>query len=276
MTDEVQVAWAVALLDAFSGAGVEDVIVSPGSRSTPFVLAAAEHPALRCHDIVDERSAAFYALGRARATGRPSLLLCTSGSAPAHYFPAVIEASAAFVPLLVLSADRPFELHGCGASQTVDQLRLYGDHVRWFVDLGAPEPGEAALLSLRRAAVRAVAESLGPTPGPVHVNARARKPLEPSAEALAAQTLRGEWPPVTRVLPTRTLPSDEAVEALGRACLEARDGVIVCGPASVGEREAGGAIRDLARRTGFALLSEATSQVRFVGPGASAEGPIGC
>src|SRR5690606_13597277 len=106
----------------------------PGSRSTPFVFALLRHPDLRVRDVVDERVAGFVALGVGRATGRPALLVCTSGSAPAHYYPAVIEAAAAHVPLLVLSADRPFEAHGCGANQTVDQQRLFGAHARFFAD----------------------------------------------------------------------------------------------------------------------------------------------
>src|SRR5262249_20895684 len=132
---------------------------------------------LRLTVIVDERVAAFYALGQARATGRPTALLCTSGTAPAHYYPAVIEASASYLPLLVLTADRPFELHDPGAQQPIDQVRLFGAHVRHFVDVGAPET--AALAALPRIAANAVTRTLCPTPGPVHVNLRFRKPLEP-------------------------------------------------------------------------------------------------
>jgi 2-succinyl-5-enolpyruvyl-6-hydroxy-3-cyclohexene-1-carboxylate synthase len=128
-----QSAWAHLLLDGFAGAGVRDVIISPGSRSTPFVLAAHRHPELRCRDILDERSAGFFALGQGKASGEPSLLICTSGTAGAHYLPAVMEASLSHTPLLVLTADRPFELQECGANQTVDQLKLYGAHVRRFL-----------------------------------------------------------------------------------------------------------------------------------------------
>jgi 2-succinyl-5-enolpyruvyl-6-hydroxy-3-cyclohexene-1-carboxylate synthase len=145
-----QSAWAHLLLDGFAGAGVRDVIISPGSRSTPFVLAAHRHPELRCRDILDERSAGFFALGQGKASGEPSLLICTSGTAGAHYLPAVMEASLSHTPLLVLTADRPFELQECGANQTVDQLKLYGAHVRRFLHLGLPDSSERALRALRR------------------------------------------------------------------------------------------------------------------------------
>ena len=114
------------------------------------MLAAACEPRLRCHDIVDERSAAFFALGIARATGTPPLLLCTSGTAGAHYFPAVVEAGQAFVPLLVLTADRPLELQGCAAPQTIDQLKLFGDHARAYVELGVEMDSPRGRIALMR------------------------------------------------------------------------------------------------------------------------------
>src|SRR5690348_5177909 len=122
---KLQAEWARLFFYALAESGVRDVVISPGSRSTPFVLAAAADARLTCHDVVDERSAAFVALGQARVSQRPSLLLCTSGTAPAHYLPAVIEASLSAVPLLVLSADRPHALQACGESQTVDQAKLF-------------------------------------------------------------------------------------------------------------------------------------------------------
>src|SRR5204863_9252628 len=112
-------------------------------------LPAARRLGLRIHDLIDERSAAFFALGQARVTGRPSLLLCTSGTAGAHYLPAVIEAGASGTPLLVLTADRPFELQACAAPQTIDQIKLYGEHVRAYFELGMPDAGHGALRALR-------------------------------------------------------------------------------------------------------------------------------
>src|SRR5207249_4197339 len=138
------------------------------------------------HDSLDERAGSFFALGQARVTGRPSLLICTSGTAAAHYLPAVVEASLSYTPLLVLTADRPLELQDCAAPQTVDQIKLMGDHVRRFYELGTPEGPPSALIGLRRLAAQAVHYALWPTPGPVHVNARARKPLDPTVAATAA------------------------------------------------------------------------------------------
>jgi hypothetical protein len=120
---------------------------------------------LHCHAIIDERCAAFAALGFARATGRPAAILCTSGTAPAHYFPALVEAALAFLPLLVITADRPFELQHSGAAQSIDQVKLYGDHVRRYFELGLPDAAQSALIGLRRAVTHAVAISQGPYPG---------------------------------------------------------------------------------------------------------------
>lgn len=182
--------WSRLLLWSLQQAGLRDVIISPGSRSTPFAWAALHCPGLRCHSVLDERSAGFFALGIARATGVPPLLLCTSGTAAAHYFPAVIEAAMSYVPLLILTADRPSELQGCAAPQTIDQTRLYGEHVRSFWELGDPQGAPEALRALNRKAVQAFAETQTGTPGPVHLNAPARKPLEPQqAETADEQQL---------------------------------------------------------------------------------------
>ena len=169
-------------MGSLADAGIRHVVISPGARSTPFVLAAAAEPRWTLHDVVDERSAAFFALGQARATGHPSLLLCTSGTAGANYFPAVVEAGASNLPLLVLTADRPMELVDCGANQTIDQLKLFGGYARKFFDLGLADGHPSALRGLRRLAAQAVFASGWPEPGAVHLNARARKPLEPPRE----------------------------------------------------------------------------------------------
>lgn len=147
-------AWARLFLRAAAAAGVRDVVLSPGSRSTPLALAAAETPELRLHVIVDERSAGFFALGQARASGRPSMLICTSGTAGAHYLPAVIEAHQSFLPLLVVTADRPWELQSAAAPQTIDQLKLFGGYVRHFADLGLPDPSPLALRAAARPSPR--------------------------------------------------------------------------------------------------------------------------
>src|SRR5262249_10288390 len=151
--------------------------------------------------IVDERSAAFFALGQARVTGRPSMLVCTSGTAGAHYLPAIIEASQSFVPMIVVTADRPWELYDVTAPQTIDQNKLFGDFVRHFAELGLPDATPSALRAVPRIAAQAVARALGPTPGPVHVNARFRKPLEP-VRAAAPEA----WEPLVAALSARGAP----------------------------------------------------------------------
>ena len=261
--------WSALLLDGLAAAGVTDVVVSPGSRSTPLVLAAHAHPRLRLWDAIDERAAAFFALGQARVSGRPSLLLCTSGSAGAHYLPAVIEADAAYLPLLVLTADRPLELQACAAPQTIDQIKLYGDKVRRSFELGVPDESEGALRGLRRIAAQAVLAAQWPTPGPVHLNARARKPLEPQPpvtpdeHALAARAARLRAEPVALAPPPRTVPGADAIRAAAGLVSRHARGLIVCGPAPVAQAALRADVQALAARTGFVICAEAPSQLRF-------------
>lgn len=172
--------WAKTLMAAFAALGLRHVVISPGSRSTPLVLACEGIPALRTWVQVDERSAAFFALGLAKGTGIPVAVIATSGSAPAHWHPAVVEAAMAGVPLLLLSADRPPEQQDCGANQTVDQERLFGVHVRAYHGLPAPDDSLPALPSI---AARAFGQTLWPQPGPVHINLPFREPLVPAEEA---------------------------------------------------------------------------------------------
>ncbi|MCZ7685048.1 MAG: thiamine pyrophosphate-binding protein [Sandaracinaceae bacterium] len=207
----------------------------------------------------------------ARASGRAPLLLCTSGTAPAHYLPAVIEASESALPLLVLSADRPARLVDCGAPQTIDQARLFGAHARFFAELGEPDASPAALRALRRTAARAVAEAHGPRPGPVHLNARADKPLEPRGaetdeeRALEALAREIEREPVPRVSLGRLAADEEALEALARAIDAAARPAMVAGPLGLEALSSRDAVFALARTSGAALFAEAASQLRFAG-----------
>ncbi len=257
---DAQTDWAHGLARALVDGGVRDVVVSPGSRSTPFLLAIIAQPALRVTTIVDERSAGFYALGQAKATGRPTALLCTSGTAGAHYYPAIIEASYAYVPLVAITADRPPELQGCGAPQTIDQQHLFGAHVRQFADLGVADPdGQAGMMRKVR---QAVATAFGPTPGPVHINAPARKPLE-LTHSLAREG-GAEWGYGGEAGPPLPGPPPGAREfrSLVEACGRAQRGLIVAGPAPVSARDARGAVAAFAKATGFPVLAESTSQLR--------------
>lgn len=267
MTTNLHLAWAELLVASLVKSGVHDFVVSPGSRSTPLVLALAARTDVRTHVVVDERSAAFFALGQARVSGRPSVLVCTSGTAAAHYYPAIIEASAAFVPLVALTADRPWEDRDTGASQTIDQVKMFAGYVRHFADVGTPEANPAAMRSLARIATQAVHASLAPTPGPVHVNAQFRKPLEPQRvsgrepwEDAHRELLERAAPVVARA---PSSPPSEAVLAVATACAKARRGVVVAGPLPIMSDDDRRAIFAFAEAAGFAVLAEATSQLRF-------------
>src|ERR687886_1761538 len=148
-------AYAGALIDELAHAGVRHACICPGSRSTPLALCVAKHAAITRWVHVDERSAAFFALGLAKASGTPVALGCTSGTAAANFLPAIVEARYGRVPLVVLTADRPPELRDNGAPQAIDQLRLYGHTVKWFVDAALPDTAEPALRYVRTTAARA-------------------------------------------------------------------------------------------------------------------------
>jgi 2-succinyl-5-enolpyruvyl-6-hydroxy-3-cyclohexene-1-carboxylate synthase len=267
VTAAVQTIWAELVATSLADGGVTRCVVSPGSRSTPLVAALAREPRLELTTLIDERTAAFFALGAARATGAPVALVCTSGTAAAHYFPAMIEASMAGVPLVAITADRPPELQDCGASQTIDQIKMYGGFVRGAFDLGAPSDGELALRAVRRKVIQAITCARGPDPGPVHVQAPLRKPLEPAAPtsdaeralARAAAQLTG----AVAIAPPRLVPDEGAIAALAAAVAAEPDGIIVAGALPASFAAARPAVLALAARTGYPIIAEAGSQLRF-------------
>lgn len=255
--------FAASLLDGAVRAGLRHVVVCPGSRSTPLALAAALHPALRTWVLIDERSAAFFALGVARQLGQTVALICTSGTAAANFAPAVIEAYLSRVPLLVLTADRPAELRNWGAAQTINQVGLYGDHTRWFADLPAPvgDPAEERLA--RATAARAVQLADGSPPGPVHLNVQFREPLIP-ADTDPTALLRDRFAtPASAETPPRTvrLPSVGAVSRLTDLVSSQPRGAIVCGPHSGGDL--GNVVAAFATVFGYPVLADPLSTVRF-------------
>src|SRR5262245_14955272 len=173
-------ALASAMAEELARSGVRRAAISPGSRSTPLAVALWRAPEIEVTVILDERSAGFFALGTALATGVPAVVLCTSGSAAANLHPAVAEADEAGAPMIVLTADRPPELRDIGAGQTIDQLKLYGGAVRWFCEIGTHDADDDGLLHFRSVACRAYAAAAGdPRPGPVHLNVPWREPLAP-------------------------------------------------------------------------------------------------
>ena len=267
MTAAIQTIWAELVATTLADGGVTRCVISPGSRSTPLVAALAREPRLELVTLIDERTAAFFALGAARATGAPLALVCTSGTAAAHYLPAIVEASMAGVPLLAITADRPPELHGCGASQTIDQIKLYGDFVRGAIDLGAPSDGELALRAVRRKIIQAITLARGPHPGPVHVELPLRKPLEPAAPTSDAERalarLAGQLAGDARIAPPQLTGDPPAVAELAAAIAAEPDGVIVAGALPAGFAASATAVLALAVRAGYPILSEAGSQLRF-------------
>ena len=252
-----------AFCDELARCGVRHACTSPGSRSTPIVLALAHEPGVAASSHIDERSAAFFALGLAKAAGRPAILACTSGTAAANYAPAVIEADHARVPLIVLTADRPPELRDNGAGQAIDQLKLYGGAVRWFVEVGVEEPTAANLRWIRELACRAYAQATGQRPGPVHLNFPLREPLVPDGR-LAADPVPARPDGRPWVTFTRAAPAPAPVPIGG---LPAR-GVIVAGRDERDPRR-GAAIAALAERLAWPLLADPLSGARR-GPAAIA------
>src|SRR5215207_9317749 len=264
-------ALASALVEELARCGVRNAALSPGSRSTPLALALWRRAEIHVSVIVDERSAGFFALGAAQATRTPVAVLCTSGTAAANLHPAVCEADESAVPLVVITADRPPELRGIGAGQTIDQLKLYGDSVRWFCELGTHDADDDGLLHFRSVACRAFWTAAGdPRPGPVHLNVPWRDPLGPeprpddvTATAPLALEGRDGDRPLTTVPPAPPLPADALVEALAARIAAASRGLIVAGRMPVpGAAEA---IAALAGAAGYPILAEPTSQLRFGG-----------
>jgi 2-succinyl-5-enolpyruvyl-6-hydroxy-3-cyclohexene-1-carboxylate synthase len=240
-----------AFCDELARSGVAHACTSPGSRSTPLVLSLVREPRLRTWSHVDERCAAFFALGVAKATGRPAAVACTSGTAAANYAPAVIEAHEARVPLIVLTADRPPELREVGAGQTIDQLKLYGSAAKWFFEVGTHDWSPERERWMRTLAARAVQTSLEGRPGPVHLNFPLREPLvldEPLPPPGDARPDGAPW--VASSLPSAATPATIS---------GSRRGVIVAGR---DERGSWRAVGSLAEGLGWPVLADATSGAR--------------
>ncbi|MCW2309052.1 2-succinyl-5-enolpyruvyl-6-hydroxy-3-cyclohexene-1-carboxylic-acid synthase [Rhodobium gokarnense] len=251
---DVTFRWAAALIGGLAGAGVTRAVISPGSRSTPLTLAALRHPAIACRMVLDERVAGFHALGLAKAEQKPVVLIATSGSAIANWLPAVVEADMARVPLILLSADRPPELQNCGANQTMDQIGLFSSHARAFHQL---PPAEEESGWLAPFAARAVAQSLGPLLGPVHINVPLREPLVPSADIAAPKP----GAPAAQTLTSAPAPTPAALDTLSQVIAQGR-GAIVCGTEDLGP-ESRAAIFDLAERLQVPVFADALSGLRF-------------
>ncbi len=253
----VNALWSAVLVRTWQRLGLRHAVVSPGSRSTPLTVSLVRNPGIRAIPILDERSAAFFALGLARQTRRPVLLVCTSGSAGAHYLPAVIEARLAGIPLLVVTADRPPEMRNCSSGQTIDQQNLYGVHAASFTELPVPssDPGELARLAGTAAAAWAAATA--GFPSPVHLNQPFRDPLAPD---VSDGNVPHSWPelPEPRPLAPPLVPDIGLLENGTRQAA----GLIVAGPGLDAHPGWAAALAALAEATGWPVLADTLSGLR--------------
>ncbi len=249
--------WADALIAGLAASGVQRAVISPGSRSTPLVLACNRHPDIQSWMQIDERSAAFFALGLARYDQSPVLLIATSGSAPAHWYPAVIEAYHSGVPLILLSADRPPELQNCGANQTTDQSNLFGSHTVMFHDPGPAQSSTEALASIHALGAEVAAQSQQPRPGPVHINLPLREPLVPQKPPPRQQSA-ATAPPKANINP---IIDQAEITAISQR-IAGRPGLLLCGPIEI-DAAAITALTALAKQLQVPLLADPLSNLRF-------------
>jgi 2-succinyl-5-enolpyruvyl-6-hydroxy-3-cyclohexene-1-carboxylate synthase len=239
--------------------GVTDVVVSPGSRSTPMAMVMAEHPELKVHIHVDERSAAFFALGIAKSTKRAVAILCTSGTAAANYFPAIVEARYSRVPLIVLTADRPHELREVGAPQAIDQIHLYGQHVKWFAEMALPEKNNEVIRYARTVCARAAAIACQAPAGPVHLNFPLREPLIPKIDE---ELFKLEERPMgyVQVRNGELTINDEQLAEVAQMLKSYSKGIIVCG--NIADERFAAAVTQLSDKLKFPILADPLSQLR--------------
>ena len=258
MTEDPVYDACAAFVNELASQGVGHAVISPGSRSTPLTLTFAETQDIKTWVRLDERSAAFFALGLAKSSGNPVVLVCTSGTAAANYLPAVAEANWSETPLIILTANRPPELRGWGAGQTIDQTNIYGSNIRWFAEI--PVVTEPNSNWFQRTAARAVHSATGLRPGPVHLDWPFREPLEPKL----GRSVSPKSAPIRLDHPIATL-NPSSTTALAKTFEGAPRGVVIAGPMVRGSdwKEA---VHSFCRKTGYPLLAEPLSQLRTKSP----------
>src|SRR6266567_2055506 len=264
--------YASAFVDELQRAGVRNVVICPGSRSTPLAIAFAAQPAIRTWMHVDERSAAYFGLGMSKQLHQPVALLCTSGTAAANFLPALVEAKLSHIPLLVLTADRPHELRDNGAPQSIDQNRLYGTYAKWFVEVALPEATDAAIRYIRTTADRAVAAAQAIPSGPVHLNFPFREPLTPEPipeqilppveqrDHIAWQGRPGNAPYIEVHDTPLGVPENITIGNILRMVGEAQRGLIIVGPND--DPTLVEPLVRLAQYLGYPILADPLSQLR--------------
>ncbi|MEO0455193.1 MAG: 2-succinyl-5-enolpyruvyl-6-hydroxy-3-cyclohexene-1-carboxylic-acid synthase, partial [Cyanobacteria bacterium P01_A01_bin.114] len=266
--------WASVAVETLARLGLTTAVVCPGSRSTPLTVALARHPQIEAIPILDERSAAFFAVGCAKRSHQPVVLVCTSGTAGANFYPAVIEAQESRVPLVVLTADRPPELRDCASGQTIDQQKLFGSFVNWYAEVAIPEAKIEQLAYLRQTVVQGWVRSHFPTPGPVHFNCPFRDPLSPLPEATAETAVKtladslnealffATVSPPARGVPQLT-PDQIPWQTWQGSAHQSTHGVIIAGPANPQHPETYcQAVACLSHHLGWPVLAEALSPLR--------------
>ncbi|MEJ6481273.1 2-succinyl-5-enolpyruvyl-6-hydroxy-3-cyclohexene-1-carboxylic-acid synthase [Nostoc punctiforme UO1] len=259
--------WAYILTETLKRLGLTCAIICPGSRSTPLAIAFAQQaPEIEAISILDERSAAFFALGQAQATGRPVVLVCTSGTAGANFYSAVIEASYSRVPLLVLTTDRPPELRDCHSGQTVDQLRLYGTYPNWQTELALPSADLGMLAYLRQTVIHSWERAQTPTKGPVHLNIPFRDPLAPVPDGTDLSYLQSQFHPeefFAGIASITQFPIPHSPFPIPQEWKECDRGIIIAGVAQPSQpEEYCRAIACLSQALKWPVLAEGLSPVR--------------
>ena len=251
-----------AFVDELVKSGVEEVVISPGSRSTPLAIMMAEHPHLKITVLIDERSASFYALGLAKTSKKPVAILCTSGTAATNYYPAIVEAHYSRIPLIVITADRPHELRDIGAPQAIDQIKMYGNYVKWFVEMSLPSSDKKHIQYVRTIAARATGTSISSPAGPVHLNFPFRDPLVPDLQLPNLWTHEnGSECSIMETQIGKYSISKEEAQKFASIFSSKQKGIIVCGEMNSGTdyREE---VVSLAKQLKYPILADPLSQMR--------------
>ena len=256
--------WAFILTETLKRLGLTCAIICPGSRSTPLAVAFAQQsPDIEVISILDERSAAFFGLGRAKATGIPAAVICTSGTAGANFYPAVIEANESRIPLLLLTADRPAELRNSHSGQTIDQVKLYGNYPNWQAELAVPVASMAMLGYLRQTLIQAWERTLTPIPGAVHLNIPLRDPLVPLPDGVDLTEINAKFDPENFFAHIKTPSSPSLLPTPYSLLPHSHRGIIIAGVAQPqNPEEYCRAIASLAETLNFPVLAEGLSPVR--------------
>ena len=263
------VLWAEIFVKELSLRGVKYASISPGSRNTPLTIAFAKNKKIKTFIHIDERSSGYFALGLAKASGTPVAVVCTSGTATAELYPAIIEAYQQRVPLIVCTADRPPELLDMGANQTINQQNIYKNHIRYFADAGLPSPTVKKFQHLRKTAGKAVFESTIKSKGPVHLNFPFRKPFEPKtftdeidSKILSSVNKKLKSDKDNFYLSDKDISKLSWFKTITRQIKKSKKGLIIVGPENYNPKFLKNC-QSLSQKLGYPVLADGTSQLRF-------------